>query len=237
MEQKIFYNLNKALEYAKTIGVDTYSHSVSCDIRNNGTMITAIGEKAGFDIDGFSEVLPLIYVQQYEQSGEKYSEIRFRGQILHMIETDEYYYITRQDKDKYGLCSLKFVDTSYNTFSYFKTTQVAPQNIGKATRTKILNWVEYARTIEREKLSYWQERKDRRERVMKSVKAKYPSALWRTVGGAWNEYDFAGYEVTIEPKGSAIRIKYELDGCGSIGTSYSVNYTEASELSKNIMGE
>lgn len=237
MEQKIFHNLNKALDYAVSIGIDINSHSYKCDIRNNGSTITNLGQNVGFDIDGFSEVLPLIYVQQYEDRGEKYAEIRFRGELLHLIETDEWFYITRQDKGKYGLESARFVDTCYNTFIYFRTELTAPQNIGKATKTKILNWAEYARAIEREKLTYWQERKDRREKVLASIKAKYPSANFRRIGAAWNEYDFEGWEVTIEPNGSAIRIKYELDGCGSVGTTYSVNYTEAMELSKSIIGE
>lgn len=238
METKYFTNLQRALDYAQSIGIDTYSRENQVNIRDNGAVLTTLGQKVGFDIDGFCEVVPNIYVFDYIQmDGTRIQEIRFRGHLLHIFETDAYYFISNMDKGKYGLSPCCFIDTNYNTFRYFKTGLVAPQNIGKATKTKVLNWAEYADSLEREKLTYWRERKDRRERVLESIKAKYPSAPIRTIGKAFNWYDFEGYEVTIEPKGSAIRIKYELDGCGSIGTSYSVNYTEAFELSKSILGE
>lgn len=236
--RKYFTNLNMALDYAESIGIDIHSHSNQCDIRSNGAVTTTLGQKVGFDIEGFCEVVPNIYVDDFTQfDGYRRREITFRGHLLHIFETDAYYQIRNMDKGKYGLAPFTFIDTSYNTFKYFNTELVAPQNIGKATKTKVLNWAQYSDTLEREKRAYWQERKDRRERVLESIKAKYPSANIRTIGKAFNEYDFEGYEVKIEPKGSAIRITIEMDGCGSIATSYSVNYSEAMELSKSIIGE
>lgn len=236
--RKAFTNLNMALDYAESIGIDIYSDFIQREIRSNGAVGTTLGLKVGFDIDGYCEVVPNIYVDDFTQfDGYRRKQITFRGHLLHIFETDAYYYISNKDKGKYGLSPFTFIDTSYNTFKYFTTELVAPQNIGKATKAKVLNWAQYSDNLEREKRTYWQERKTRRENVLESIRTKYPSAPIRTIGRAFNQYDFEGYEVTIEPKGSAIRIKYELDGCGSIGTSYSVNYTEASELSKSIMGE
>lgn len=236
--RKEFTNLNKALDYAQSIGIDVNSFSIQCDIRSNGAVTATLGQKVGFDIEGFCEVVPNIYVDDFTQfDGYRRREIVFRGHLLHIFETDAYYYISNKDKGKYGLTPWTFIDTAYSTFKYFKSELVAPQNIGKANKTKVLAWALYSDALEREQRAYWQERKDRRERVLASIKEKYPSAHIRTIGKAFNEYDFEGYEVTIEPKGSAIHIKIEMDGGGSIGTSFSVDYSAALELSRNIIGE
>ena len=236
--RKDFTNVNEALDYAQSIGINVHSFENLSGIRSNGAMITELGQKVGFDIDGFSEVVPLIYVDEFTQSdGYERKEITFRGQLLHLFGTKEYYYITRMDKGKYGLTPIVFLDTSYNTFKYFETKLTAPQNIGKANKTKILNWIEYANALQREKTHYWAERKERREKALESIRRNCPDAIIREVGNAFNPFDFVGYNVRIQPAESAIEILYEFDGCGSIGTQYRVVYDKALELSKSIIGE
>lgn len=229
----IFYNLNEALDFAESIGIDINSHSYQYEIRNNAGVVTTLGQKVGFDIDGFSEVVPLIYVHD----DAEYKELRCRGHLLHLVGTTEYYYISNVDKGKYGLSSLEFIDTSYNTFRSFRTELVAPQNIGKANKTKILNWVEYVHNLEREKIAFFEIRKERRERVIATILRQCPEARVREIGKAWNKYDFVGYEISVNPKNTGVTIKWEFDGCGGIGRTYTINYSEIGTIANAIDGQ
>ena len=80
METKYFTNLQSALDYTQSIGIDTYSRENQMNIRNNGAVLTTLGQKVGFDIDGFCEVVPNIYVFDYIQmDGTRIQEIRFNN--------------------------------------------------------------------------------------------------------------------------------------------------------------
>lgn len=235
--RKVFYDWNTALDYAQSIGIDT---AYFCrDAQWNARALTNLGLTIGFDIDGFSSVEHLIYVDEYdvERHGEveHYKEIRHRGFVLHLLESDKRYYISNRDKTKYGLTSLELLDASYNSFSFFRTELEAPQNIGKATRTKILNWADYSDAIEREKISYWQARKDRRERTIANIRKSCPVLrVWET-GKAYNKYDFEGLKMQyISDDG--LTITWEFDGCGSIGRSYGYDYTKADKLANSLDG-
>lgn len=231
--KKVFYDVNEAIDFARSVGAVNIDRFCSYELNGIGRGGTHLGLELGFDIDGFSDVKPLIYVHHGNEE-TCYNEIRFRGYCLDVAGYGKFF-ISNQGKDKYGLSSLELLDVSYNTFAYFQTELQAPQNIGKATRTKITNWAEYAINLENEKISYWQKRKDRRERAIANIRKSCPVLrVWET-GKAYGKYDFEGLTMQyISDDG--LTITWEFDGCGSIGRTYGYDYTKADKLANSLDG-
>ena len=233
--KKVFYDVNEAIDFARSVGAVNVDRFCSYELNGIGRGVTKLGKDLGFDIDGFSDVRPLIYVY-YGNEGNcnLENEISFRGYCLDVAGYGKFYLYNR-GKDKYGLSSLELLDVSYCTFSYFKTELEEPQNIGKATRTKITNWAEYSINLENEKVAYWQKRKDRRERTMAQIRQSCPVLrVWDT-GKAYGKYDFAGVKMQyISDDG--LTITWEFDGAGSIGRTYGYDYTKADRLANSLDG-
>lgn len=232
--KNIFYDVNEAIDFARSVGAVNIDRFCSYELQGIGRGVTHLGIDHNFDIDGFSDVKPLIYVYHgYEESC--YNEIKFLGYALDVAGYGKFY-ISNQGKDKYGLSSIELLDVSYNTFAYFNTELEAPQNIGKvATRTKITNWAEYSINLESEKIAYWQKRKDKRERTMAQIRNSCPVLkVWDT-GKAYGKYDFQGVKMQYVSNDGLI-ITWEFDGCGSIGRTYGYDYTKADRLANSLDG-
>ena len=231
--KKVFYDVNEAIDFARSVGAVNIDRFCSYDVPSIGGVITNLGKTIGFDIEGFSDVKPLIYV--YHSNEEScYNEIRLRAYLLE-VEGYGKFVLSNMDKGKWGLSSLLFLNTSYTTFSYFKSGLIAPQNIGKATKTKIINWCEYVRQLEDEKLRYFNQRKERREKTIAAIRKSCPVLRVREGNKVYNEYEFQPIEMTyISPDG--LKICWQFGNDGSIGRSYGYDFTKADALANSLDG-
>ena len=231
--RKIFYSLNEAIDFAtqqKAVNIDRFNLYETGAI---GREVTRLGKEIGLDIDGFSDVRPLIYVY-YGNEDSSYNEIQYRGCVL-KVEGYGNYYISNMDKKKVGLSSLILLNASYSTFQSFRTALVAPQNIGKATKTKIINWCEYVNQLEAEKLRFYNERKARREKAIATLKENGVQAV--SVGQMPYEGSFEYQPMKfIHISKDGLKIVWEFDSHGFIGKSYGYDFTKADALSRTLDG-
>lgn len=240
--KKVFYSYNAAIDFAQSIGIDT--HYFEWENRHLGGVLTNLGQSVGFDIDGFSEVLPLIYVEEYDFTDrlghtEHRKEIRHRGEVLHLIEKDRYYYISNADKGKHSLSSLALINAPYRTFEYWRTELVAPQYIGKATKTKIINWAEYSDALEREKIAYFNRRKERRDNLISSITANSDPSSLQVIKGEepseFFEWEFQPIVITYTAD-NGLQIKWELDAYGGVSRTIGRDYEKAPAFADALDG-
>ena len=244
METKIFYNFNEAMDFAESTGRTIIQDPL--ETRAVGSEVTHLGKELGFDIEGFSSVEPFMKVildtdtrwnkEEKKEEECEYAQIKYRGAVLHLLDADKRYFILHQDKNKHGLGSLVCFDASYNTFRNFYSELVAPQNIGKANKTKILNWVTYADTLESEKLSWLAERNARRVKVLDNIKSHYPDAVVSPTGKDHHPLDFNAYEVEVAPENTGIVIVWQFDACGGVYRTIKTNYRTIGQIADAIDG-
>ena len=233
--KKTFYDVNEAIAYALSVGAVNLDRFCSYELNGIGRAVTNLGVNLGFDIDGFSNVQPLIYVF-HSNNDPEYNEIQHRGFVLDVLGYGVFY-LSNMDKGKYGLSSLSLLNAPYQTFEYFRTELVAPQNIGKATKTKILNWCEYAKQLEEEKICYFERRKERRENVLTNILANTDSAHLKTREGEkpFGDWEFQPVVLTYIAD-NGLKIQWEFDGYGHISRTYGYDYSKAPAFADTLDG-
>ncbi len=253
-----FTNLSDAVKYAKSIG---YSASElpdkSGDYHFNRETAQAIErvesglkrlDEAGFNIDGFSEVRPLIRVFDYVQEHDscRIRDFMLRGFLLHLVDSNKDYFISggvckSGPTWKYCLSWLPLLDCPYHQGigAAPHIADVAPNMIGKATKRKLVEWAEYADRVEVESCNWYAEMSEKRVRAIESIKNMVRvhniECVW-DYGAEVGEYRFQKIRATLtNPLDSAICINYEFSENGDIWHTTKINDTKAEEIAKSII--
>lgn len=235
--KEIFYDENEAIDFARSVGAVNIDRFCSYELQSIGRAVTHFGKDLGFDIKGFSCVCPLIYVYHYdEEEMREYNEIRHRGFVLY-VNGYGMFYLSNMDKAKYGLSSLALLDAPYKTFEYCRTELVAPQNIGKATRTKIINWAEYARQLEGEKIAYFVRRSEKRDNIIANININADPTSLKVRNGKEPSGDWEFQPIVITyTADNGLTIQYEFDGYGHISRTFGYDYTKAPAFADSLDG-
>ena len=174
------------------------------------------------NIENFSEVVPTFEIRSY--NGGEYMGAIVRGFSLHIIGTDNYYFISWDRNDKMTLKTWADIDTDYNKLKYFKTELVEPKHIGTATVRKVTEWAEYANAYTTEILNYINANECRIEEQMQHA-AKCE--------GAKVERDNTGKITRVGvPVGGAMI--YFTRGEKSVNYNYSINFAVCNEFAEAV---